>query len=172
MWNSVLAILLEFLQQKTEKVRSKNENHKKIRFSQKNSIKLFLGHVEYSFHSRTLFASRPKWTGKSYFFQEILLKFYLPTGKMHFSRPSRKTLAGRPSFFLSRSTKEMKTYKNFSKLFFLEVFLRTRRIHYWQPHWKEIDKQPEFFCSVSEEERRKLRAFWGKYVFQTVPVNT
>ena len=35
MWNSVLALMLEFFQQKTEKVRSKNENHKKIQFFQK-----------------------------------------------------------------------------------------------------------------------------------------
>ena len=37
---------------------------------------------------------------------------------MHFSRPSRKTLAGGPSFFLSKSAKELKTYVKVGRKYF------------------------------------------------------
>ena len=62
----------------------------------------------------------PKMTEKI-FFQTIFLKIYLQRRKMHFSRRCRKTLAGRPIFFLSSPQKKWKlkwfSRKNFSSKF-------------------------------------------------------
>ena len=89
-------------------------------------------------------------------------QIFLPRSEMHFSRKSRKTLAGRHSFFLSKSAKEFKNYINFWKLFLIEVFLWTRRIHYWQPHWKKMTNSRNFLFSVRRRKKKFKNFFQEK----------
>ena len=98
---SVLAILLEVFWQKTEKVCTLNENHKKIHFSRKSSLNCSSGHVVYCFHHRKVFVRCPKVTEKSFFCRKVFLKSYLLRHINQFFQPCRKKFEGKSIFFQS-----------------------------------------------------------------------
>ena len=98
---------------KLKKIAQKTKIIEKIHFSQKNSIKKFLGTHWIQFLQPNAFCSSSKMDREKFLLSIISPQIFLPRGEMHFSRPSRKMPAGRPSFFLSKSAKELKIYMNF-----------------------------------------------------------
>ena len=52
------------------------------------------------------------------------------------------------------------------------MFLLTRRKHYWQLHWEKMTRSQNFFAQCPKKKEETWDFFSGKYVFQTVPVNT
>ena len=86
-----------------KKVAQKTKITKKYTFFPiKTPLKYSSGHVGYNFYNRTHFACRPKWTGKSFFFQYFLLKFiYLEVKCTFLDRP--KNACRKAQFFSCQS---------------------------------------------------------------------
>ena len=110
---------LKYCHKKLKKFAQKTKLITKYTFSsQKTFVKMFLGTRRIQFLQPKIFCSSSKMDREKFLLSIISPQTILPRGETHFSRASRRTLAGRPSFFLSTSAKELKTYVKMGRKYF------------------------------------------------------
>ena len=152
-WNSFNKKLRKFAQ--------KTKIIKKYDFSKKNSIKLFLGHVEYSFHSRTLFARHPKRTGKSFFLHKFSSNFiYLEVKCTFLDRPEKRLPEG-PVFSCQSPQKNWKftwIFRNYFSSKFTYGHVEYTIDNPIEKNWQLA----EFFSLSVRRRKKQFKNFPGK----------